>query len=375
MTMKTDLPFLSRETDRHGNECVYVRRHGKRIRIRAQEGTPDFAAAYTAALALLEPHRDARAILSPHVKGTLGWLGARYFESREFARLAKASQRARRNCLEECFRDPLSDKEREQMGNCPLEFVSAQKIRRLIDAKATQPGAAANRRKHLSALCGWGVDHDYLPHNPARDVRSRKTATNGFYTWTMADVEQFRERWPVGTKPMLALALLLFTGARRQDMVEFGKQHVRDGWLRYVPKKLLYKRRDMSQKPWLPILAQIVEASPCGALTYLETSHGKAFTPAGFGNWFREQCDAAGLPMCTAHGLKKAGATIAAENGATVHQLMAIFDWTTISQAEVYTRRAERKRLAGEAMGLISLDRSGNAGVSDLVSDQSRKAN
>jgi hypothetical protein len=49
----------------------------------------------------------------------------------------------------------------------------------------------------------------------------------------------------------------------------------------------------------------------------------------------------------------KAGATIAAENGATAFQLMAIFDWATISQAEVYTKAANQKRMAGEAMGLL----------------------
>jgi len=64
-------------------------------------------------------------------------------------------------------------------------------------------------------------------------------------------------------------------------------------------------------------------------------------------------CDKAGLPKCTAHGLKKAGATFAAEAGATTSQLMAMFDWTTISQAEVYTKAANRKRMAGDAMGLI----------------------
>jgi hypothetical protein len=65
--------------------------------------------------------------------------------------------------------------------------------------------------------------------------------------------------------------------------------------------------------------------------------------------------------MCTAHGLKKAGATIAAEGGATTRQLMAMFDWDTVSMAEVYTRAAEKKRLAGEAMFLIDLDRKENA--------------
>lgn len=101
----------------------------------------------------------------------------------------------------------------------------------------------------------------------------------------------------------------------------------------------------------------MIKTSPCRDLTFLQTEYGKPFTPAGFGNWFRDRCDDAGLPMCTAHGLKKAGATIAAENGATTRQLMAMFDWTTVSMAEVYTKAAEKKRLAGEAMFLISLER------------------
>ena len=95
-------------------------------------------------------------------------------------------------------------------------------------------------------------------------------------------------------------------------------------------------------------------------MTFLETAQGKPFTENGIGNWFRDQCDAAGLPQCTAHGLKKAAATIAAENGATTRQLMAMFDWDSPRMAEVYTRAAEQKRLAGGAMALISLDRKEN---------------
>jgi hypothetical protein len=95
-------------------------------------------------------------------------------------------------------------------------------------------------------------------------------------------------------------------------MVTLGKQHARGGWIRYVPKKTLYKRRDVSQKPLLPVLAHIIASSPCGSMTFLETEQGKPFTAAGFGNKMREWCDEAGLPQCSAHGLKKAGATIAA---------------------------------------------------------------
>ncbi|MGB6920638.1 MAG: integrase, partial [Methylovirgula sp.] len=61
----------------------------------------------------------------------------------------------------------------------------------------------------------------------------------------------------------------------------------------------------------------------------------------------------AGLSHCSAHGLRKSAATIAAENGATELQLMAIFDWDTIAQATTYTRAANRKKLAGQAMSLL----------------------
>ena len=54
-----------------------------------------------------------------------------------------------------------------------------------------------------------------------------------------------------------------------------------------------------------------------------------------------------------AHGLRKAGAVTAAENGATTKQLMAIFGWLGVEEAERYTQAAERKRMAGDAMGLL----------------------
>jgi integrase len=73
----------------------------------------------------------------------------------------------------------------------------------------------------------------------------------------------------------------------------------------------------------------------------------------------RRWCDQAGLPKCTAHGLRKAGATIAADSGATDRQLMALFDWTSEKMANVYTARANRKRLANVAARLVS-DQIGN---------------
>jgi integrase len=51
--------------------------------------------------------------------------------------------------------------------------------------------------------------------------------------------------------------------------------------------------------------------------------------------------------------LRKAGATVAANNGATSRQLMAIFGWDSVNMAELYTRAADQERLAESAMYLL----------------------
>jgi|SRR5215468_1211887 len=77
--------------------------------------------------------------------------------------------------------------------------------------------------------------------------------------------------------------------------------------------------------------------SPRVDLTFLVTEYGRPFTAAGFGGWFRARCDEAGLPDRTARA-SQAGATLAAEASASVHELMAIFDWRrTPAQTKVYT--------------------------------------
>ncbi len=113
----------------------------------------------------------------------------------------------------------------------------------------------------------------------------------------------------------------------------------------------------------LPELRAVLDATRSGHLNYLVTEFGKPFTATGFGNWFRKRCDEAGLPQCSAHGLRKAGATIAADNGATEHQLMAIFGWDSPKQAALYTRGADRKRLASGAMHLLMPSQTENETV------------
>jgi integrase len=80
------------------------------------------------------------------------------------------------------------------------------------------------------------------------------------------------------------------------------------------------------------------------------TAFGKPFTASGFGNWFRERCDEAGLKHCSAHGLRKAAAARLAECGASESEIMAITGHTTSKEVVRYTRGARQKVLAAKAM-------------------------
>ena len=118
--------------------------------------------------------------------------------------------------------------------------------------------------------------------------------------------------------------------------------------------------------PVMPTLQEAIDEMP--ATDHL-TSFGKPFTAAGSGNWFRERCNEAGLPLrCTAHGLRKAAATRLADRGATTTQLMAWFGWKTASEAERCTRSAGRKLAAAKAGKLIS--GTNNGSPSDPVSQK-----
>jgi hypothetical protein len=83
--------------------------------------------------------------------------------------------------------------------------------------------------------------------------------------------------------------------------------------------------------------------------------NGGPLTKEAFGNVFRDACNTAGVTK-SAHGVRKIGATRAANNGATVAELEAIFGWNGGRMASLYTRAADRARLAKGAMA--KLDRT-----------------
>ena len=160
----------------------------------------------------------------------------------------------------------------------------------------------------------------------------------------------YERRWPIGTRERVWFDILLYTGLRRGDAVRLGRQHVRQGVATLYTEKS--QGRVEVTLPLLPVLMATLEAGPCGDMTFVCGAARKPLTKESFGNMFREACNAAGVNK-SAHGLRKAGATRAAENGATVPELEAIFGWEGGQMAALYTRAANRRKLSIRAMGKL----------------------
>lgn len=358
--------YCVEDPDRHGNMRIYLKRRGHlKVRLRGTPWTPDFMVAYEAALAgrtlpSAASGADAETVrvAGGHAKrGTWGWLVREYAMSTTFrVKLDPRTQRVRLSILEATCREPLKPGGDVLFRDLPLSAMTPKHVRVLRDRKAATPAAADNRIKSVRQALAYAVQEDILTHNPAQSVSFFSKVTEGFHTWSVAEVRAYQKRHPLGTKARLALELLLYLGVRRSDLVALGPQHmVADDWISFVPHKTRRTNPEPLELPVLPALQAVIAASPIGKTTFLVTEFGKPYTSNGFGNWMRKRCDEAGLPQCSSHGLRKAGAALAAENGATTQQLMAIYNWKGIKEAERYTARARRKKMAADAMHFIDL--------------------
>lgn len=326
-------PYLHREQTRHGAVAWYVRIGADpRIRIRGEYGSPEFTASYHAAIAGVLPQR-ARA-----ASGTLAWIIDRYRDSGTWARLARNTQQNREGIFKHVC---------QTAGGMPFAKITKNAILEGRDRRKATPFAADEFVQTMRALFKWAKSADFVPDNPADGVAAIGKKGDGHHVWTDEEIAKFEAYWPVGSRERLALAILLYTGLRRGDSLRFGRQHIRDG----VIALRTGKTGVQIIIPVLPELALHLSdpARHTGGLAFLTKAHGAPMTSSGFGNWFRRACQAAGVPG-SAHGLRKAGATRAANNGATVAQLNAIFGWKGERMASHYTQTADRMKLARDGM-------------------------
>ena len=337
-------PFLHREKTRHGKVVWVVRReHGARVRLRSEYDTKAFWEEYRAALSGVSP----TAAKTPKAH-SLAWAIDRYRHSSTWAALAPATRRQRENI----YRAIVASAGAERLVD-----IDEGTIRDGRERRAATPHSANNFLKAMRGLFAWAMEHKHVTTDPTKGVTLLKGPNDdvGFHTWSEEELARFEARHAVGTRERLAFDLLLYTGLRRGDAVILGRQHVRDGVLMLRTEKT----GEEVLLPILPALARSIEATKTGELTFLVTERGMPFVKESFGNWFGDVCRKTGCPG-SAHGLRKAGAARAADNGASDRQLMALFGWKDAKMAGHYTRKADRRRLAADAAKLLSSEQVRN---------------
>lgn len=197
------------------------------------------------------------------------------------------------------------------------------------------------------------IDNNLVQTDPTQGIknkRSRQAKAGGFPVWTDDEIAAFERRWPRGTRERVMFDVFLYTGLRRGDAAVVGWQHVRNGIISLQTEKTGI----WVHIPILPELKATLEAGPTGDLAFIaNASNGNPMTKESLGNLFAEACRAAGVQK-SAHGLRKAAATNAANHGATVAELEAIFGWQGGQMASLYTRSANRRALANTAMKKLS---------------------
>jgi integrase len=330
--MKRPPKYVQAFIDRNGKPRFYFRRPGfKSVPLPGLPWSPQFMEVYESALSG-QPLQIGASKTKP---GTVSAAIVGYYYDQSFLALAPSTQRPLRGILER-FRAEHGDKR--------IALLQRQHIIALLRSK--KRFAARHWLMAIRALMKYAVEIDLREDNPAAGVKLPNLKTDGYHSWTEAEIAQFQAYHGLGTRARLALTLLLYTGQRRGDVIRMGRQHIRDGIMHVRQQKTGIELA-------IPIhgtLASTIAEAPADHLTFLTTRNGKPFSPAGFGNYFRDCCNEAGLSHCSAHGLRKAAARRLAEAGCTMHEIAAITGHASLSEVQRYTKAADQKRLALSAM-------------------------
>ena len=345
---KVRIPYVHEYTDVRGKLRRQFRRKGfRKVNLPGAPGSPEFMVAYQAAMMQSAPEIGA----SKTKAGSINDVIVKYYGSSEWSLLASSTKATYRGILERF---------RTQHGDKLISSLKREHINSMVDKRAGKPAAAKNFLRMVRMLMAFAVSRNMRSDNPADAVKAVKYKTQGFHSWTEEEIALYEAKHRLGTRANLALSLLLYTVQRRSDVIRMGRQHIRNG-------VMFVRQQKTGAELHLPVvepLVRAIEACPSDHLTFLTTAQGKPFTPAGFGNWFRDCCNEAGLPeRCAAHGLRKAGCRRLAEAGMSANQIMSISGHVTLKEVATYTKAAEQRKLAESAMrGLVGPQREQGGG-------------
>lgn len=348
-------PNASQYKDRHGHARWRFRRGKTTVALPHAPGHPEFEAAYRAAVEG-RTYKPQRVVKFP---GTIprslraAW---RIVTTRtqEWQALRESSKDQQRAVAERFFERVVPDSSPPLVyGDVLFDHLKRRHVKAILADMADRPHSARHVLSLIRKLVTVALDEEWIDTDPTHRL-SYRPELGGWRAWTIEEREKFEARWPVGTTPRLAYALALYLGNRRGDVAMAKWSAITDGWASVTQQKT-GRYLDI---PILPPLAEVLAATVRDGEYILLNAYGRPYSIKALGMRMRDWTRAAGIGSgATMHGLRKTLGKMLAEGGATTRQLMDILGHTSIQHAELYTREAEQRRLAGDGMRRLAKPR------------------
>lgn len=325
--MEITLPHVTWRTNRDGSKRYYFFRRGQPLtRLPGLPDSPEFMAEYQRCKNWVAPAAAAYA-------GSFEELCDRYIAG-PLTSKAAATQAARTRVIRSMMAEPLERGKPEKFGQERADRIGTSHIEVLRDRKTGNPNAGNERLKVLSQIFKFAKKPQLV-----KGIERLGVPKGGHETATDEDIAAYEAKHASGPA-RLAMAILKHTGVRVSDLRLLGRQHVKNGRLRFVTVKT-------KMLCSLPLNALEL---PRDRMTFVLTEEGIPFASdkalsQRVAKWFRQ----AGVKNVTAHSVRKWRATKMAEGGATEYQLMAWFGWKDPKEARPYVQAANREGLANEA--------------------------
>lgn len=325
--------YVKKKKDRYGNIRYYYERRG-RSRVRLPDPAVDQKAFEEA---LREADRPMRLSLKTKA-GTMGALYDEFLASPRFKALKPSSKTGY------CY---IINKLRKRPSvNATVKSITRGGIAKLRDEVAAKtPGSANLLVKVVRTIMNFAIEREYRTDNPAARLELFKVTP--YRAWTDEELAQFERRHPPGSPARLIFSLALYTGQRAGDIAKLRWEDIQDGVITVVQQKT-------NTSVWVPIHPKLqaeLDLIRWKRGPVVLSRLGKPRSAGHLSSFFTRQIDLAKMPKgCVLHGLRKTTSRKLAELGCSDAEIMAITGHLTREMVTLYTRDADRRRMAVSAM-------------------------
>lgn len=346
--IKREFPGVTAYFDRHQKRRYRFRKKGFSTEIHGEYGSDDFRRNYERAV---RGYRSQEIGALTTKRGTINALIVSYYKSPEFISLSDSTKATYRREIERL---------RNEHGHRLVAQMKRAHVVKLLEPLADRPSARNNRLRMLRMLLNHAVEIGWRSDNPTTAVKKMRTGSQGFHTWTEDELAAFFSHHEIGSTAHTAVTLMLYTGCSRVDAVRLGWQNVSGSRIQYRRQKTERFSEVVVDIPIHPDLQRVLDILPKSQMTFLETSGGRSRSANGLGNAMRKWCNAAKLPDCTSHGLRKACATRLAEAGASEREIMAWTGHTSPQMVQIYAGKARRGLMADQGFAKLRQNETGS---------------